>query len=203
MIFTVAAWFLQWSPTPQTLERAFELAQKAVALDDALPRAHLTLGYVYLCRKQHEPAIAELERAITLDPNFADGYAHLAMMLGTAGRPEEALGLVQKAMRLNPHYPLQYSFNLGWTYILLEQYEEAVAPLKQALSRNPNYVFAHRALAACYSELGREAEARAEAEAVLRLSPNFSLEDFKQSHPLKSAAALERYVAALRKAGLK
>src|SRR5262249_31421326 len=115
----------------------------------------------------------------------------------------EALGLVRKAMRLNPHYPLQYSFSLGWSYVLLEQYEEALVPLKQTLSRNPNFLSAHRALTACYSELGREAEARAEAEAVLRLSPNFSLEDFQQSFPLKSAEVLDRYVAALRKAGLK
>ena len=196
-------WLSQWSPAPQILERTFELAQKAVALDEALPRAHLTFGHIYLMRKQYEQAIAELERAITLDPNFADGYADLAVMLGAAGRPEEALGLVKKAMRLNPHYPLQYSFSLGWIYVLLGQYEEALAPLKQTLSRNPNFLSAHRALASCYSELGREAEARAEAEAVLRLSPNFSLEEFKQSFPLKSAAALERYVAALRKAGLK
>jgi len=197
------AWFVQWSPAPQTLERAFELAQKAVALDEALPRAHLTLGHVYLMRKQYEQAIAEMERAITLDPSFADGYAHLGQILCSAGRPEEAVGLVKKAMRLNPHHPYQYSFNLGWAYVLLGRYEEAITPLKQTLSRNPNFLSAHRALAACSSELGREAEAQAEAEAVLRLSPNFSLEDFKQRFPLKSAAALERYVAALRKAGLR
>ena len=38
-------WFFQWNPDrAQTLERAFELAQRAVALDDSLPEAHRLLG---------------------------------------------------------------------------------------------------------------------------------------------------------------
>jgi len=94
-----------WSPDPQTLERAFELAQRAVALDDSLPIAHVVLGDIYLLKKQHEQAIAELERAIALDPNFAHGYADLGFVLSFAGRPEEAIGLVEKAIRLDPLIP--------------------------------------------------------------------------------------------------
>ncbi len=63
-------WGLQWSQDPQTLEQAFALAQKAVALDDSLPQAHVVLGAVYLWKKQHDQAIAEAERAIALDPNY-------------------------------------------------------------------------------------------------------------------------------------
>ena len=106
-------WVFQWSQDPQILERAFELAQKAVALDDSLPLAHAALGQVYLWKKQHDQAIAEAERAIALDPNDADGYAWLGAILNFAGRPEEAIGLIEKAMRLNPHYPPLYLFVLG------------------------------------------------------------------------------------------
>jgi adenylate cyclase len=62
---------------------------------------------------------------------------------------------------------------------------------------------AHLTLAAVYSELGREAEARAEAAEVLRLNPHFSLEVLRQRAPIKDPAIRERYLAALRKAGLK
>ena len=106
-------WSLQWSQDPQTLERAFALAQQAVALDDSLPVAHRALGVVYQWRKQPAQAIAALERAIVLDPNDADGYASLAHVLNFTGKPEEALRLAQKAMRLNPHYPDSYLSNLG------------------------------------------------------------------------------------------
>jgi len=103
-------WSRLWSQEPQTLERAFELAKKAISLNDSLSTAYTLLSHVYLWRKQHAQAIAEQERAIALNPNNADNYADLADVLVWAGRPEEALGLVEKAMRLNPHYPARYSF---------------------------------------------------------------------------------------------
>jgi adenylate cyclase len=101
-------WVYQWSQDPQTLERAFVLAQKAVALDDSLPEAHKVLAYAYLYKSQHEQAIAAAERAIALAPNDAEGFAMLGLSLNFAGRPEEAIGLIQKAMRLNPRYPYNY-----------------------------------------------------------------------------------------------
>jgi tetratricopeptide (TPR) repeat protein len=83
------------------------------------------------------------------------------------------------------------------------QYKEAIAALKGALTRNPNFLPAHLVLAAVYSELGREEEARAEAGEILRLSPAFSLEVLRQRLPYKDPAVSERHLAALRKAGLK
>ena len=70
-------------------------------------------------------------------------------------------------------------------------------------ARYPNFLGAHLNLAAVYSELGKEADARAEAAEVLRLNPKFSLEVHKQRVPIKDPAMLERHIAALRKAGLK
>src|SRR5215813_9534162 len=69
-------WF-SYGGQDQTLERASELAQKAIALDESLPIAHLTLGWVYLMKKQHDQAQTEMERAITLDHNFDPGYQGL------------------------------------------------------------------------------------------------------------------------------
>jgi tetratricopeptide (TPR) repeat protein len=83
------------------------------------------------------------------------------------------------------------------------RYEEARAPLQRYLSRYPNILPYHLALAVVYSELGQAAEARAEVAEVLRLNPNFSLEIHKQRAPIKDPAVLERHIAALHKAGLK
>ncbi len=200
-------WIWQWSQDPpQSLQQAFTLAQRAIALDDSLPWAHITLGLVYLGKKQHEQAIAEVERAVTLDPNGAGGYAGLGFILNWAGRPEEAIGMTEKALRLNPHDPhdpFNCSYILGHAYRLLGRYEEAIAALKRALVRSPDLLPAHTHLAAAYSELGREAEARAEGTEVLRISPNFSLDAWRQILPYKDQAEVERYLASLRKAGLK
>ena len=197
------AWIIQWEQGPGPLQQAFGLAQKAVALDDALPDAHLILGQVYLWQKQHELAMAETERAIALDPNNADGYVWLANILKFSGRPQEAIHLVEKAMRLNPHYPFNYLFELGLSYFLMERNEEAVDTLQRVVSRAPNHLIAHLFLTASYSELGREAEARAEAAEILRLNPTYSLEVWRQITPFKDPAVLERVLATLRKAGLK
>src|SRR5262249_22010854 len=65
---------LQWSQDPRTLIRAAETAQTAISLNDSLPFAHTTMGWVYLWKKQHEQAITEVERALALDPNYAQAY---------------------------------------------------------------------------------------------------------------------------------
>jgi len=196
-------WANQWSQDLQTLEQAFALAQKAVALDDSLPLAHIVLSRAHLAKKQLEQAIAEAKRAITLDPNNADSYADLAEILVYVGQPEEAIGLVEKAMRLNPHYPWLYLYPLGFAYAVTGRIAEAMATLKRVLTRNPDFLPAHLLLAAIYSGSGQEEAARGEAAEVLRISPNFSLEVGRQTSPFKDQEALEFVLNLLRKAGLK
>jgi tetratricopeptide (TPR) repeat protein len=102
-----------WSQDRRALERAFYLAQKSIALDESLPYGHAVLAEVYLWEKQHDKAIAQQEKTIALSPNDADWIAGMGGILTWAGRPEETIGLVNKAMRLNPMYPTEYLWNLG------------------------------------------------------------------------------------------
>jgi adenylate cyclase len=197
-------WAFQLSQDPQTLEQALAAAQRLIALNDSSLVGHQGLGIVYMWQKQYEPALAELERAIALDPNEAAGYAYLAELLSRVGRSEDALGAAEKALRLQSSGPLDQHLNfIGTAYYLAGRPEEAIAPLQQYLTHYPNILGAHLTLAAVYNELGKETEARAEAAEVLRLNPNFSLEVHKQRMPIKDPAALERHLAALRRAGLK
>jgi adenylate cyclase len=121
---------LLWSQDPQTLEQGLVLAQKALALNDSLPVAHRVLCWTYVWKKQHDLAIAEGLKAVALDPNDADSYSMLSQTLNFAGKPEEAIGFAEKAMRLNPHYPAAYINSLGWAYALLGRDEEAIAAVK-------------------------------------------------------------------------
>jgi TolB-like protein/Flp pilus assembly protein TadD len=139
-----------WNPEPQNLERAFALGQKAIALDDTLPAPHFWLGLAYQRKNQYEPAIAELERAIALAPNYAQGYAGLGVVLNFAGRSAEAVGWIEKAMRLDPRYPFWYAQHLGWAYGATGWYAEAIAAEKQSLLRNPDNQFAYASLARSY-----------------------------------------------------
>jgi len=196
-------WTFGWGQDPRSLERALELAQKTLDLDDSLPLGHHLLGKVYLWKKQHEKAIAELKKAIALSPNNADNLVGLGYILNFAGRPEEAIGLVKKAMRLNPMYPVYYLWELGHAYFLTGRYVEAIETLKRVLDRNSNFMPAHVFLAASYNEIGREEEARAEVEEIVRVNPQASLEALRQRLPYKNQAVLEHLHDSLRKAGLK
>ena len=192
-----------WSQDPKGLNRAFDLAQKAKDLDDTLPEAYFVFAQVYYYERRHEQAIAELEKAITLSPNYADAVAELGDVLSFAGRPEEAIGLIEKAMRFNPTPPSWYLDNLGRAYLLTERYEEAIASFKRGLRRNPDYWVSHVYLAASYANLGRQKEAQAVVAELQRINPMVSLETSRQLEPFKDQAVLDRFIEALRKAGLK
>jgi len=98
--------------------------------------------------------------------------------------------MVEQALRRKPDTAAYHLASVGSTYELAGRPEEAVAPLKQYLTHYPNILSAHLTLAAVYSELGKDAEARAEAAEVLRLNPKFSLEVHKERVPIKDPVRL-------------
>jgi adenylate cyclase len=93
---------------------------------------------------------------------------------------------------------------LGWgtVYYFMGHLEQAIAFLKSPLIRYPCAFGSHLFLAAASAELGCEEDARAEAAALLRMNPTFSVAVYRQRVPLKDPATLARHIAALRKAGL-
>ncbi|MBI3802070.1 MAG: adenylate/guanylate cyclase domain-containing protein, partial [Deltaproteobacteria bacterium] len=197
-------WVWQWSQDPQTPARAFELAQKAVALDNSSPLVRQLLSQLYLLyKKQHAEALTEGERAIVLDPNNADGYARLALVLVSVDQPERAMVLLEKAMRLNPYYPPWYLLWLGAAYNAVGHYEEAIKTLREARVRDPKFLGPYLFLAVAYMRSGREEEARGEVAEILRLNPHFSVEGVKQRLSSQDQAKNERLIDELRRAGLK
>jgi len=196
-------WVLQWSDDPSALDRALQLEQQAIALDDSQPMAHTQLSSIYLFKKQYDQAAAEAERALALDPNFTVGYTALAQIMVFSGKPAEVIGLEEKAIRLDPRNRDYYVFWEAMAYTLMGRYAEAIPLLKQHFTRYPNDLGSHVVLIIDYIELGHEQEARAEAAEVLRIDPKFSIEVWRQRSPQKDRALLERNLADARKAGLK
>jgi len=130
-------------------------------------------------------------------------HAALAMVLSHMGRTEDALEAAAQALRSKPVIPDEHVVDVGTAYAVAGHHEEARPPLQLYLSHYPKILPAHLTLTVIYSELGQAVEGQAEVAEVLRLNPKFSLEVHKQRTPIKDPAVLERYLAALRKAGLK
>ncbi len=188
----------------ESLDKAAELMQKAISLDPmGSSTPYAILGHLYVLKRDYDKAIAEGEKAVALDPGGADAHAWLGMTLNYADRPKEASSLFEKAIRLNPFGPSWYFLNLGHSYRMMGQYQEAITQYKRALRIAPNNILAHLNLAGMYSLLGRDEEARAEADEILRINPKFSLEYYAKTLPFRNQAVIDRYIEALRKAGLK
>ena len=196
-------WSHQWSSNPpQSLQQAFDLAQKAVALDNSLPVAHRILGFVSLWHKDYTQALVEGEHAVALGPSDAESLGSLGDILNFIGRPVDGLKMIEQAIRLNPHHPVYYHFWRAHTYYLMEQYEEAIAAGKSVLMLNPSILPAHLYLTASYSEDGREEDAHAAGTEFRRCLPQVSLQFLEQMLPYKDPAVTLRLLTALRKAGL-
>jgi TolB-like protein/class 3 adenylate cyclase/Tfp pilus assembly protein PilF len=193
----------------RALERASEMVQKAIALDDSLPGAYQLLSQLDIYKGHYEQSIADAQRAIALDSNSASGYFALAMDQGFALKPEDAIKSANKAMRLDPRNRDLYLSVVAWSYSHMGRYAEAVSLIKQSLARYPNSFGDHWILGVAYVELGRMDEARAEVAELMRINPHLTLEGTKRSeehgvgYPLKDRVLAERELADLGKAGLK
>jgi adenylate cyclase len=198
-------YWLNITKSPQeSLEKGIELAQKAIAMDDSLADAHALLCMLYNWKRQYDKAIVEGERAVALNPGGYPPLNTYALTLSAVGRPEEAIPLFQKGIRLNPFGPFPIYINFGKALRTTGRFEEAVSAYKKAIQLAPHIIDAHAGLAATYIMMGREKEARAEAEEVLRINPKFSVDSYaKVFVAYKDQSEIDKYINALRKAGLK
>jgi adenylate cyclase len=193
---------MQGKSPSESIGKAFQLAQKAISLDESNAFSYALLSNVYTVMRQYEKAISAGEKGVDLLPNGAFNHAMLAMTLSWAGEPDRALYHIKQGIRLDPYPEYWYYWTLGRIYFLKGQYEEALAALKKADQLNPNTWFNNYTLAITYVRLGRQEEAEAAAKKVLEINPTFSLERLSKTAPLKNQDTMKRSVEAALKAGL-
>jgi len=181
---------------------ATEAVQKAIHFDEQNSDAQMLKGAIFIMRREHEKAIAATKRAIILNPNNADAYAYLGYFLYLSDRPAEGTEFLKKAIRLNPIPPSFYLHYLGHTYRASNQFQKAVETYKRSINIQPDNIYAHIGLAATYGLLGLEKKAKASGLEILKIDPEFTIEQLIKVAPLKNQAEVERFCTGLRKAGL-
>jgi adenylate cyclase len=190
------------------LERATEIAKRAVALDDSDSHAQAQLGWVLLYRRHYEQARHHLERAVALNPHHPDMAMLLSFYEFWSGNPEAGLAKVKEAMRLDPFG--RYGIPLGIAHYSLRNYQDAVAALTTIRAKLP-MVIAWRA--ASYARLGQDEQARSTAEEFVEVAsaglaacgaplPETWLDFLAQRAPYKRQEDLDHYLGGLREAGL-
>ena len=138
----------------------------AKAMKNPTPLAYEVSSAMLVHNQQHAEAIAAAQRAVAIDPNDADGHATLAGALSLGGRPTEALEAVEKAMRLNPHYPSSYPYQRGLALFGLNRLDEAIASLQRAIEMNAEDYWSQRLLIAVYGLAGKREEAQRLAQSI-------------------------------------
>jgi TolB-like protein/DNA-binding winged helix-turn-helix (wHTH) protein/Tfp pilus assembly protein PilF len=193
----------QWfRSTEHPLLKTLSLAEKSVAIDDNLPQAYWALAYAQLHLHRYQQAKETITQALTVSPNYADGYAILALIHLYQGEAAEGIKMIRHAMRLNINYPAQYLSVLGQAYYYLGEFESASSTLSSAIEKNFSLITAHIMLTATLSRSGSNEEASWTAGQLLSLSPEFKLKDVGRIFPLKDNSQLQDIVAQLRSAGL-
>ena len=185
----------------EELERAEGLAQKALALDPATTRAYRVLTQVNLYRKRYDLALAQVDRALEINPSDANNYAYRGSVLAWAGRAAEALPWLEGALRFDRADGFAAA-RLCMVDHLLGRYTEAVDVCDRALSRNPGrntQMITHPMLAATYAELNRQQDANRERAITARLWPLLDARTFAAQ--LGTQDAQDHVLEGLKKAG--
>ncbi len=177
-----------WSDDPQRdADLAAERAMRAMRLDEQNALALAIYGHVqaYLFG-DFETAISYLDRARNRNPNSSTAWLLSSVTLSSLGRNDEAVAAANRALRLSPfdqHLFMYYAF-LGTVLYDSGDYENAVTWLSRSLVENPRYTSSLRTLAVALVAADRIDEARDVASKFMKLEPDFSLSDYRQSRRL-------------------
>ena len=199
----IRQFFIGFTDTPARMrDRALELARKAADMDSGSHQIQWSLGYIHMYRKEFDEALQAAESAVSLSPNYADGYALLALVKNNLGQADEVIPLIEKAMVLNPHYTWDYIYQLGRAYYALGEYEKSVSYLRQALERNESAGYPRLFLAASYVNLGQVDEAEWEITQAQMAHPEYTYSHLQKTAPIGNKKLLDRFFSDLRTAGL-
>jgi TolB-like protein len=182
-----------------SLDRALELAESAREIDPGLAEVHWALGFVHAQARRHREAIAALDRAIALNPSFADAYALKGGIHTYLGEPDKSIAPLRTALRFRPEGGYLVYLLLGRAYFFLDDRQQALINLREAASRNLSDLEVRLFLAAALADTDPLAAAW-EMEEVKAAEPAFALDTWLANYPLASAPHRDRLRAAVMRA---
>ena len=186
----------------RSLQTVLEIAERAVSMDEEDPYAHFVFSLTLLWHREHDRALAEVQRCLALAPSSAEGNLGLSSIQYYSGDARGAVDTINAYMRLDPLYREITLYFLAQAQLSLGLFDEAVITLKRRLERNPNSETSYALLASCYGHLGRMAESRAAWAEVMKIAPDFSLERRRRILPFRNPDMFEHRLEGMRKAGL-
>ena len=167
-------------PPKEVLPKAKEAAIKALALDETLAEAHISMGAVKLFyewnwsgaereanrAKELNPSYAN---AIELNTNYGDSHHFYCQYLDAVGRPDEAVIEIKRALEFDP-LSLMLGTELGWSYYNARQYDRAIEAGRSVTEKDANFGFAYLPIGMAYEQKHLYEEAISELNKARALS---------------------------------
>jgi TolB-like protein/Flp pilus assembly protein TadD len=186
------------------IQSALKAARAGVQLDSSDYAVQSVLGIAGIFATQFDDGLAHLRRGVQLNPNSATATGYLSMGEAICGNHDACVKALDRAVQLSPHDPMR-----GWWYagrgisaFINELYDEVLDVTAECIRDTPDVPSAHRQRAATYAILDRPEDATKALNNLLRLLPGNTITQVASAVPFKSAEAHERWLNALRKAGM-
>jgi tetratricopeptide (TPR) repeat protein len=134
----------------EMLPLAEAAVRKALELDETLAEAHSTLAMMEIYwRSDQRAAEREFQRALELNPGYANAHHWYAHYLSGLGQVAAARSAMEHALELEPVSPV-FLTSSGVLFDRARQYDRAIEELQKALELDPRFVWAHLALGKAY-----------------------------------------------------
>ena len=190
-----------WAEAPATLlDRAEEMANKALSIDESEVRARVILGRIHIFYRHYDQAKAEMDRAVAINPNDAHAIAGRGNVDMWQGQTDAAIEALETAQRIDPELNAMDRFALSLAYYLKGRYDAAIAQAELSLRKTAAANFSRIVLAAAYAQNGQAEDAARVAATIRRFDPTFDPQDFGTKFLKPADLALLR--DGLRKAAL-
>ena len=163
-----------------------------------------------LWRQQSDESVANVQRAIALDPSDPDNYLEMSLALIYNGRAADSLVFLDTAMRVDPGWTIFRRYLSGLAQFNMGRFAEAVTSFEAMDPESPDYWSTYSGLVmsiATYGHLGRSADA-ASAMAKLKTYPvdtkdgTLSILRMQGLFPFKNFADTERVQDGLRRGSM-
>jgi TolB-like protein len=194
----------QWTDSPgSAVEEAVREARRCIELDDQDFFAHLALGIAHLLLGEGVKLFEAFQRATELAPNVSLTHQFLGSALAWI-QPDAAIASLERVVELSPRDPYLYMVvgEMARAHFTAGRFEQAVELARSSIRMRPDVAIGHNVLAAALAELDRIPEARGALRDAIRLTPNYTVATAREQLSAIPPDLVERWVAALRKAGL-
>ncbi len=149
---------------------AVQLLARAHKLDSRHVVCEMRYALALIAAKQMPEAEAHFRHALTVKPDFHEGWDNLAYCLKTQNRLLEAIVCHEKVISMAPEYAVGW-YNFGLTLSLAGRPFEALSQHERAIAADTKYALARFGRAQALQQIGRIDEAVLEYERFLTLEP--------------------------------